>query len=221
VNRQRGTQPGALAAKRDAERSRLEHLAQLEDLAIFLRRYVDQIDASPAKLQQVEERLALLERLKPDIETNVQARASAARALGQYQQPRVAQALISAIGERNLAVNQNALESLRILTGENFGYDDRAWLKWLNGTKEPFANGAAYTYPVFERDKKFVEWILPFIPGPPNETPGPVIGSPAVASATPAPAKPEHEEKPATMPIEEGASPPAKSGAGGAGTGGG
>ncbi len=38
--------------------------SQLEDLAIFLRRYADGIDASPAKLQQVEERLALLERLK-------------------------------------------------------------------------------------------------------------------------------------------------------------
>jgi DNA repair protein RecN (Recombination protein N) len=38
--------------------------SQLEDLAQFLRRYADNIDASPARLQQVEERLALLERLK-------------------------------------------------------------------------------------------------------------------------------------------------------------
>jgi DNA repair protein RecN (Recombination protein N) len=38
--------------------------AQLEDLALFLRRYADDIDATPARLQQVEERLALLERLK-------------------------------------------------------------------------------------------------------------------------------------------------------------
>lgn len=38
--------------------------SQLEDLALFLRRYSDTIEASPAKLQQVEERLALLERLK-------------------------------------------------------------------------------------------------------------------------------------------------------------
>jgi DNA repair protein RecN (Recombination protein N) len=38
--------------------------SQLEDLALFLRRYADGIEASPAKLQQVEERLALLERLK-------------------------------------------------------------------------------------------------------------------------------------------------------------
>ena len=38
--------------------------SQLEDLAGFLRKYSANIEASPARLQQVEERLALLERLK-------------------------------------------------------------------------------------------------------------------------------------------------------------
>ena len=38
--------------------------SQLEDLSLFLRRYADAIEASPARLQQVEERLALLERVK-------------------------------------------------------------------------------------------------------------------------------------------------------------
>jgi DNA repair protein RecN (Recombination protein N) len=38
--------------------------AQLEDLAISLRRYGESIDASPQRLQETEERLALLERLK-------------------------------------------------------------------------------------------------------------------------------------------------------------
>ena len=38
--------------------------SQLEDLALFLRRYADGIEASPARLQQVEDRLALLERFK-------------------------------------------------------------------------------------------------------------------------------------------------------------
>lgn len=38
--------------------------SQLEDLALFLRSYADGVDASPARLEQVEERLALLERLK-------------------------------------------------------------------------------------------------------------------------------------------------------------
>jgi DNA repair protein RecN (Recombination protein N) len=38
--------------------------SQLEDLAMFLRQYADGVDASPARLEKVEERLALLERLK-------------------------------------------------------------------------------------------------------------------------------------------------------------
>ena len=38
--------------------------AQLEDLAFFLRSYSDGVDASPQRLQEVEDRLALLERLK-------------------------------------------------------------------------------------------------------------------------------------------------------------
>ncbi len=38
--------------------------SQLEDLAEFLRRYADGVDASPARLQEVEDRLALLERIK-------------------------------------------------------------------------------------------------------------------------------------------------------------
>ena len=37
---------------------------QLEDLAFTLRDFADGIDASPARLQEVEDRLALLERLK-------------------------------------------------------------------------------------------------------------------------------------------------------------
>jgi DNA repair protein RecN (Recombination protein N) len=46
--------------------------SQLKDLALFLRDYAEQIDASPARLQEVEDRIALLERLKrkygPDLD---------------------------------------------------------------------------------------------------------------------------------------------------------
>ena len=38
--------------------------AQLEDLAFFLRSYAENIDASPGRLQEVEDRLAALDRLK-------------------------------------------------------------------------------------------------------------------------------------------------------------
>jgi len=38
--------------------------AQLEDLALFLRRYADSVDASPGRLQEVEDRLAIINRIK-------------------------------------------------------------------------------------------------------------------------------------------------------------
>jgi DNA repair protein RecN (Recombination protein N) len=44
--------------------SRAAITSQLEDLAYFLRDYAEGIDASPGRLQDVEDRLALLERLK-------------------------------------------------------------------------------------------------------------------------------------------------------------
>lgn len=59
--------------------------SQLEDLAAFLRRYADGIEASPARLQQVEERLALLERLKrkygPTLDDVIARREALAREL--------------------------------------------------------------------------------------------------------------------------------------------
>ena len=54
--------------------------SQLEDLAFSLRAYGENIDASPARLQEVEERLALLTRLKrkygPTLEDALAARAA-------------------------------------------------------------------------------------------------------------------------------------------------
>src|SRR4029079_8635101 len=46
------------------EESRAAITSQLEDLAYFLRDYAEGIDASPGRLQEVEDRLALLEGLK-------------------------------------------------------------------------------------------------------------------------------------------------------------
>jgi DNA repair protein RecN (Recombination protein N) len=57
--------------------------SQLEDMAFLLRRYADEIDASPGRLQQVEDRLALLERLKrkygPTLEDVLTTRAGLSR----------------------------------------------------------------------------------------------------------------------------------------------
>jgi DNA repair protein RecN (Recombination protein N) len=59
--------------------------ARLDDLARFLRQYADHIDASPDRLHGVQERLALLERLKrkygPTLEDVIEKRAALRRQL--------------------------------------------------------------------------------------------------------------------------------------------
>ena len=67
--------------------------SQLEDLAFFLRSYAADIDASPARLQEIEDRLALLERLKkkhgPALERRPrEARVVEARAATRSRTPR-------------------------------------------------------------------------------------------------------------------------------------
>lgn len=104
-------------------------------------------------------------------------RAEVAHALGQYAQPRVIQPLIAALDDRFLAVNESARRSLRTLTGQDFGLDRKAWLRWYGATADPFAGRTAYIYPAFRRDKFFWEYI-PFVPAPPNETASTPVGFP-------------------------------------------
>ncbi len=63
--------------------------SQLEDLAFFLRSYASGIDASPARLQEVEDRLALLERLKkkhgPSLDEVIAKAAALRRGLHELQ----------------------------------------------------------------------------------------------------------------------------------------
>ena len=64
--------------------------AQLEDLAYLLRSYSAGFDASPARLQEVEDRLAVLERLKkkhgPRLQDVIDTEASLTRELGSLEQ---------------------------------------------------------------------------------------------------------------------------------------
>lgn len=110
----------------------------------------------------------LLERLDRSIEPNPDVRTEAAIALGQYPENRVVRGLIAALADRRLAVNSGTLESLRTLTGQDFGYDRRAWLDWFGASKTPFAARSVFIYPVFHRDRRLIEYI-PFVPQPPNE----------------------------------------------------
>jgi HEAT repeat protein len=122
--------------------------------------------------------IPLLRRLDPKVEEDTQVREASARALGQYAEPRVVQGLIRALNDRQLAVNDAALASLRTLTGRDFAYDGRAWLAWTRDREDLFADRTEYAYTVFERDKNFFEFFM-FWFEPPNEVPGRPIGAPA------------------------------------------
>lgn len=118
----------------------------------------------------------LIERLDRETEDDVLVREAAAIALGQYPEPRVAQALFSALNDRNLSVNVAANRSLQILTGESLPPDATRWIRWYNETDDPFAGGGEYEYPVFARDAVWWEYLAPW-----SEVPNEVAGRPAGA----------------------------------------
>ncbi len=117
----------------------------------------------------------LIKAINSDNELEADVRAAAADALGQYRQNIVVQALINALRDSRLVVNNRVQHSLLILTGQNFGLDRRAWIDWYNSTEDIFAGAQPYTYPVFNRKKRLVEY-LPMIPSPPNETTSTPVG---------------------------------------------
>jgi hypothetical protein len=125
---------------------------------------------------------SLMTTIREDEEQNVDVRAAATIALGQYPERRVLDALVGALSDPSLMVNRDAARSLRMLTGEEFGLDDLAWVAWLRETNDPFAGIGEYRYPIFERDRRFAEWFVPWFE-PPNEVLGPPAGMPARTEA--------------------------------------
>jgi HEAT repeat protein len=120
----------------------------------------------------------LLEAIDPR-EEDTDVRAEAADALGQYAEVRVLDKLIAALDDPQLIVNRTAIRSLKTLTGQELPDDRLAWTKWEQSATAPFAGQRAYVYPVFSREKSWLEYI-PFVPDPPNETPGQPAGMQAI-----------------------------------------
>lgn len=110
-------------------------------------------------------------------EKDVEVRIEAAYALGQYADNRVFEALKKALRDRNLAVNFAAADSLRYLTGEEFGPSIAEWERWGSEVPDRFAGQLEYHYPVFQRDRRLLEYI-PLVPQPPNEVSATPAGLP-------------------------------------------
>jgi len=102
------------------------------------------------------------------LEPEAEVRQEAANALGQYAENRVVEGLIAALADDTLAVNRATQDSLRTLTGQDFGFDRAGWQRWYRGANNLFAAQSVYVYPVFHRDRSLLE-RLPFVSGPPNE----------------------------------------------------
>jgi len=117
----------------------------------------------------------LLAVLDKDKEAEPDVRLEAASALGQYAENRVVEQLIQALKDENLSVNLMTQDSLRTLTGQDFGLEISAWQAWYNSTHDLFAARSVYVYPVFQRPKHWYEH-LPMVPGPPNEPQGTPAG---------------------------------------------
>jgi hypothetical protein len=86
-------------------------------------------------------------------------RIAAAIALGQYPEDRVFHGLLSALDERELAVNAAAERSLNLLTSQSFDMDSLRWLNWYNsvGSSAAFSRQQEYLYPTYWRDETIWE----------------------------------------------------------------
>lgn len=141
-------------------------IAALSDPEVIVRR------SAATALQRLHDPAAIRPLLRvadERLEEDAEARAAAAAALGQYADPQVVQGLIAALRDSRLLVNQSALESLTLLTGQDFRYDIGAWLEWTRQTDDLFAGRGRYVYPVYRRSPKFWEQFVPWMQ-PPNET---------------------------------------------------
>lgn len=104
--------------------------------------------------------VAALTRRLGDEDESPDVRLECAIALGQYPQDRVFQALVTALDARELGINLEAEESLRLLTGADLGIDRPAWLAWYRQTADPFAAQEPYLYPTFSRRIRIVDRLV-------------------------------------------------------------
>jgi hypothetical protein len=125
--------------------------------------------------------------------------------MGQYATRDSFEALCSALDDRELAVNLAAADSLRLITGADFGLDPGRWRAWRDATKQAFRDDVPYYFPTFERELGFGDYVM-FWAIPTFEQPGVPAGmrvapEPAAPAAAPsAPAAPAPAVAPPAAP---------------------
>jgi HEAT repeat protein len=84
-----------------------------------------------------ESMLVILEMLEQDSESSI--RAEAATALARYRDRKAIRMLLKGLDDSEFSVSYQSRESLRKLTGKDFGYDVSQWQSWLTTVEEPFS----------------------------------------------------------------------------------
>ncbi|MFM1803627.1 MAG: hypothetical protein RL136_506 [Planctomycetota bacterium] len=87
-----------------------------------------------------------------NVDEDSDIRTELAISLGQYPTPAVFNALVAALSQRELAVNLAALDSLRTITGKDYGIEEDAWLRHMVTAKPPLLESPPYLYPTFVRE---------------------------------------------------------------------
>ncbi|MEM9111682.1 MAG: HEAT repeat domain-containing protein [Planctomycetota bacterium] len=105
---------------------------------------------------------ALVERLDPEIEDDIDIRATAALALGQYANEIVFSRLVTALEQNDYNVVAASHRSLRLLTGVDQGTDPQAWAAWFGQTGNAFADQQPYTYTLYEPNRGWFDQYVTF-----------------------------------------------------------
>ena len=166
--------------------------ARAEDAALVAKQLdskVEQIRVAAAKALQRIHNPAIADLIWKKLineEEPAAVRVELAIALGQYTSRDVFEALCSALDDRELAVNLAAADSLRILTGADFGLEPGLWRSWADANPDALRKDVPYYYPTFERQLGFGDYIM-FWAIPTFEQPGVPSGMKETAPADGAP----------------------------------
>lgn len=109
-------------------------------------------------------------------------RVELAIALGQYPIRDVFEALCGALDDRELAINLAAADSLRLMTGADFGLEAGLWRSWADANPGGLRATVPYYYPTFERNLGFGDYLM-FWAIPTFEQPGVPAGMRDVPAA--------------------------------------
>jgi hypothetical protein len=172
---------------------------QPEDAALIAKQLdspVEQIRIAAARGLQRIHNPAIADQLWKKLireDESAAVRVELAIALGQYPTRDVFEALAAALDDRELSVNLAAADSLRLITGADFGLESARWRAWLDARPTALRTDVPYYYPTFERTLGFGDYIV-FWAIPTWEQPGLPAGMrtetpTATPAATPAPAK--------------------------------